>query len=185
MKILKRFFFISLLVTAFSCSKEEKEMSPENSDSQTIDLEENILDKGVDPYEIENLKIFSSSKSQISNEDFGVLNFNTLKNKIDWAESILKYEKDELVFVAPLRTPKNYDRNLVIVKKPNYTLRLLFTFPNSENRDIFYISDFNGKLIKKVDLEANRHSFLDNKSSDSPCSETVYVSCSSGQHLAN
>lgn len=101
------------------------------------------------------------------------------------------YHKDKNIEVlnAPFKTFGDYKRVLFSFRKEGQdTNSYLYTYPNPDNPNEYYVSDLEGNLLQKVivdqfgkaEIEKFDINFNTNKSGG--CTETVYTKCSSGKH---
>lgn len=163
-----------------SCRVED-ELNSQNSEKATIQY-------GVSEQSF-NSSIFTSSlnQSKIANakNQKSSLSASDLLQRLDLEKAYLSSKDGQEVFHAPVRVFGNYKRSLLSVSKNHSSEVFLLTYPDPTNYRSFYITDLDGHLLKDVKIGDDGKEISQNQTagkSGDACTQTVYVTCSSGEH---
>lgn len=189
---------VAFLLIAFSCEKDNEIVNEQI-------IEQGIIEYGISQNDFESSKAFdgilarlNSNNSTISNRTDGTASQLTsieLLERLDLSKGYLNNQDDgkELLSI-PVRTQGNYKRVLLSLTRDDFTNSFLLTYPDSTNNKLYYVSSLDGLLLQKVTIQDSGIGITEtfntiedssgtaSRSSSSGCTETVYNSCSSGDH---
>ena len=139
------------------------------------------------------LKLNDANKS-VFNKSIGDLTIEELAERLDLENAYYSNENSVEILNVPVKTLGNYRRELLFKNYEGKTISYLLTYPNPQDKKLFFLSDLNGNLIQKVTIQNDGIGLVerfDSKkatssksriSSKAECERTIYISCSSGGH---
>ncbi|WP_308005220.1 hypothetical protein [uncultured Chryseobacterium sp.] len=180
---MKKSYFIMLMALGLllvSCRVED-ELNSQNSEKATIQygVSEQSFNSSIFTNSLNQSKI-ANAKNQASS-----LSASDLLQRLDLEKAYLSSKDGQEVFHAPVRVFGNYKRSLLSVSKNHSSEVFLLTYPDPTNYRSFYITDLDGHLLKDVKIGDDGKEISQNQTagkSGDACTQTVYVTCSSGEH---
>lgn len=173
-------FGLSLIL--YNCEKEKDSIqivSEKNKIEYGITIQELLKSKAIYNVNKKLIKVKSKSKNQID--------IYQISDRLDLKNTYYLNTDSIEILNSPVKVLGDYKRELLSITKNKKNLSLVLTYPDPNNKKLFYVSDLKGNLIEKVTIQENGTGLVEKlnlslSKGNSTCIETIYTRCSSGAH---
>ncbi|PIF45568.1 hypothetical protein CLU96_2577 [Chryseobacterium sp. 52] len=185
-KILFRYSLIVFILALFNSCRTEDELNSQKRETGNIQYG---ISKQVF-LESKFSTILNSGKINNAKGSTSGLSAEELSERLDLEKAHISLYEGEEILHAPVRVFGTYKRSLLSISRNQSSQVYLLTYPDPSDYKLFYITNLKNELLKEVRIgDDGKEIVLGslNKSSvaakgGDACTETIYVSCSSGQH---